>query len=637
MKSTPTYSALKKVRKHANEYFQDDDSAELRRLIGGSTVKHITQIYDLISSTQPEVDKDDEDLVSAIQSAVDTVYAGPLKANEGDVEANELIQLLTSPHVRALAEAYTEVTTKHFYTPELPDSAFFTISATGAYGTLASLAASRGSALPLNARSAGDLTSQHPSLLNAYNTSQPALFGTIGSSPGYLDLKKTEATLTGGGPGPALPPVEGTMKIIGFEKNLGEDLGITVVQQNYMSAYYGMVKELVVKRILAASRIEQQGLLHEGDVIREVNGIPVDNPQQLQRILRNAAGTITFKIIPGYQSTPLSSQLFLKAYFSYNPKNDNLIPCKEAGLPFMAGDVLQVLKQEDPHWWQARHYGHEQRAGLIPSVVLQERRRAFIQSAPGSEESAYRMVAFGLARRRRKEVVIPFRARDADLFETKDLVLYEEVALISGFQRPVICFVGADGVGRRSLRDMLIRSNRERYATVVMTTTKERDPDEEDDSEFEVDTPENMEKDERLNKYLEFGQFDGQYYGTKLDSIRKVVSSGRTCLLTCNVQSIPRIRTSEFMPYVVFLAAPSVSCMKAMYEYGMSMGFTDKWKRDEDFRRALEQSKFIERTYRHLLDMILLCDNIEANFEQLSQSLDDLLVQPQWVPARWLY
>ncbi|OON21098.1 guanylate kinase [Opisthorchis viverrini] len=110
-------------------------------------------------------------------------------------------------------------------------------------------------------------------------------------------------------------------------------------------------------------------------------------------------------------------------------------------------------------------------------------------------------------------------------------------------------------------------------------TTKERDPDEDDETEFVVDSHANMEKAHYENKFLEFGEFEGHYYGTKLDSIREVINSGRTCLLACSIQAVPRIRNSEFMPYVVLLAAPSVSCMKAMYEYGMSMGFTHKWKR----------------------------------------------------------
>lgn len=78
-----------------------------------------------------------------------------------------------------------------------------------------------------------------------------------------------------------------------------------------MSAHYGLVKELVIKRILAASHVEQLDLLHVGDVIREANGVPVDNPEVLQKVLKNASGNVTLKIIPGYQSTPISSQVRL--------------------------------------------------------------------------------------------------------------------------------------------------------------------------------------------------------------------------------------------------------------------------------------------------------------------------------------
>lgn len=634
MKQTAVYGAFKKVRKNLRKNVSDDQSAQLYSILSTKSCKRLIQLLDFIAAPKPEVPPDEENMVGKIEETLDFLCTGPLSENPQDVEANELARLLTKPLFRYFAEAYTEAATKRYYMPELPESGLYTVSGAGTYGTMPSLMASRGSTLPLNAPSTGNVSaSGRQTDINGYDGSPMAFV----EAPGYDGAPKTQATLTGGGFGPALPPVEGTVKIISFQKNLGEDLGITVVQQQYMSAHYGLVKELVVKRIMTGSRVDQQALLHEGDVIREANGVPVDTPQLLQRVLRNAVGNVTLKIISSYQNTTASSQLFLRAYFSYNPKIDNLIPCKEAGLPFSAGDVLQILKQDDPYWWQARHYGHQQRAGLIPSEVLQERRRAHVQSAPNAEELTYRMVACGLARRRRKKVVATFRAMDAEQFETKNLVLYEEVALISGFQRPVICLIGASGVGRRSLQRMLVRSNRERYATALQHTTQEQDPDEDDDTEFILESHTSMEKAHRENQFLEFGEYEGHYYGTKLNSVREVINTGRTCLLDCAVHAVPKIRNSEFMPYIVFLAAPSVSCMKAMYEYGMSMGFTHKWKRDENFRRTLEESEYIERNYRYLLDLILLCDNIETNFEQLSQALDDLLVQPQWVPARWLY
>jgi hypothetical protein len=47
-------------------------------------------------------------------------------------------------------------------------------------------------------------------------------------------------------------------------------------------------------------------------------------------------------------------KVYVRAYFSYDPAKDKLIPAKEAGLAFDEGDILQILSQDDVHWWQVR-------------------------------------------------------------------------------------------------------------------------------------------------------------------------------------------------------------------------------------------------------------------------------------------
>lgn len=42
------------------------------------------------------------------------------------------------------------------------------------------------------------------------------------------------------------------------------------------------------------------GLLHVGDIIREVNNQEVHTPEQLMDIVRLSPNTVTFKIIPNY-------------------------------------------------------------------------------------------------------------------------------------------------------------------------------------------------------------------------------------------------------------------------------------------------------------------------------------------------
>lgn len=69
----------------------------------------------------------------------------------------------------------------------------------------------------------------------------------------------------------------------------------------------------------------------------------------------------------------------MRALFHYDPTEDSLLPCPELGLEFKNGDVLQILDQRDPIWWQARKVDDENgRIGLIPSPDLEERRKAYV-------------------------------------------------------------------------------------------------------------------------------------------------------------------------------------------------------------------------------------------------------------------
>ncbi|XP_019714852.1 MAGUK p55 subfamily member 7-like [Hippocampus comes] len=120
------------------------------------------------------------------------------------------------------------------------------------------------------------------------------------------------------------------------------------------------------------------GLIHVGDELKEVNGIPVDDkkPEEIIRILAQSQGAITFKVVPGVKEDVLVKEpkMFVKALFDYDPKDDKAIPCQEAGLAFKKGSILQIMSQDDATWWQAKHEGDANpRAGLIPSKQFQER------------------------------------------------------------------------------------------------------------------------------------------------------------------------------------------------------------------------------------------------------------------------
>lgn len=183
-----------------------------------------------------------------------------------------------------------------------------------------------------------------------------------------------------------------TIKMVGLRKRPNEPLGMTVELDEH--------DQLVVARILAGGVIDKQGLLHPGDVILEVNGVPVTSPDDLQvQISQNRGDTVTLKVGPSVEQEMKSAKMtmegsgsrlrqnlepgkkmtcYMRAQFDYDPTGDNLLPCQDIGLSFKRGDILQIINVKDPNWWQARHAGTDGPTGLVPSQELEERRQAYV-------------------------------------------------------------------------------------------------------------------------------------------------------------------------------------------------------------------------------------------------------------------
>ena len=113
------------------------------------------------------------------------------------------------------------------------------------------------------------------------------------------------------------------------------------------------------------------GLLQEGDEVLEINGVNMRGKTvaEVCELLADMNGTLTFVLNPVNRSrVPSDREVHVRAHFDYHPYEDDLIPCRELGLAFRRGDILHVVKQEDPNWWQ------------VSVVWLQASRGFFIQS-----------------------------------------------------------------------------------------------------------------------------------------------------------------------------------------------------------------------------------------------------------------
>lgn len=75
-----------------------------------------------------------------------------------------------------------------------------------------------------------------------------------------------------------------------------------------------------------------------------------------------------------------------------------------------------------------------------------------------------------------------------------------------------------------------------------------------------------MDMEIKTNNMLEYGEHNGNIYGTHLDSIRNVIQQGKMCVLDCAPNSLKLLHNSqEFLPYVVFIGAPGMDQLKQIY------------------------------------------------------------------------
>nr|XP_026485359.1 peripheral plasma membrane protein CASK isoform X2 [Vanessa tameamea] len=418
------------------------------------------------------------------------------------------------------------------------------------------------------------------------------------------------------------------VRLVQFQKNTDEPMGITLKLADD--------GRCIVARIMHGGMIHRQATLHVGDEIKEINGTPVANQSvaQLQRMLREARGSVTFKIVPSYRSAPPPCEIFVRAQFDYDPLEDELIPCAQAGIAFNTGDILQIISKDDSHWWQARKDASGGSAGLIPSPELQEWRAACAAAERsntdqvGAEgcvshtdgcENTVNCSIFG---RKKKQAKDKYLAKHNAVFDQLDVVTYEEVVKLPSFQRKTIVLLGAHGVGRRHIKNTLIARHPDQYAYPIPHTTRPPRTDEENGRHYYFVTHDEMMADIAANEYLEYGTHEDAMYGTKLETIRRIHSERRIAILDVEPQALKILRTAEFAPYVVFVAAPSLNNV-ADYDGSLEV--------------LARESDQLRRTYGHYFDMSIVNNDIDDTLAQLEAALARMRSSPQWVPVSWVY
>ncbi|XP_009304821.1 MAGUK p55 subfamily member 3 isoform X4 [Danio rerio] len=455
---------------------------------------------------------------------------------------------------------------------------------------------------------------------------------------------------------PVLPPLpndledeleEESVKIVRLVKNK-EPLGATIRRDEVTGA-------VVVARIMRGGAADRSGLVHVGDELREVNGnlIIHKRPEEISQILSQSQGSITLKIIPAIKEEDRfkESKVYLRALFDYTPYEDRATPCQEAGLPFLCGDVLQVVSQDDPTWWQAKRVGDSNlRAGLIPSRQFQERRLLYrmkmgTHQSPKSPratpcdqtcEKAGLRRSFRLSRKdhqgSNKESHTPESTEN-------EFLIYEEVTLhqMRLQDKPrLVVLIGSLGARINELKQKVIAENPQRYGVAVPHTTRPRKSHEKEGVEYHFISKQAFDADIQSNKFIEYGEYKNNQYGTSLESIRSVLARNKVCLVDVQPEALKILRTSEFKPYVIFVK-PRIPEIRRHRSSPTSPERGDNGHiTEEDLLDMKHSAEQMEQQYGHLVDRVLIKEDSASACVELRLILERLEREPQWVPVSWV-
>ncbi|VDN51887.1 unnamed protein product [Dracunculus medinensis] len=384
-----------------------------------------------------------------------------------------------------------------------------------------------------------------------------------------------------------------------------------------------------IARIIAGGVADRSGCVQVGDRVMEVNGNPVTGmkPSDIVKLLSTGNGSVTFKLIPTDIPTTIdyAEKRYVRSLVDYSSNKDTMHPCPEAALSFTRGEILELIVTDDEHWWQARSFGYgafassesvERKVGLIPSELLYEKRRALRDSTRNS------------------------------MRRTSKNMMYESVVKLAPArlnQRPII-LIGPPGVGRNELRKRLIMKNGERYATTVPHTSRPPRIHEIDGVDYYFVSRSEMEKDIRQGKYLEFGEYRGNLYGTLADSVLAVMKQGRVPVLNPHHLALRILRSSMFRPFIVFVKPPSLEQLTETRSHSKLRLVGNKLKKNgsgifaqgcTDFEQMIATSEQLWQLYGHYFDAIIENGNIDQAFCHLCQFVDKLDTESTWVPSDW--
>ncbi len=166
----------------------------------------------------------------------------------------------------------------------------------------------------------------------------------------------------------------------------------------------------------------------------------------------------------------------------------------------------------------------------------------------------------------------------------------------------LVVLSGPSGVGKGTVRKELFKMPEQNFVYSVSMTTRSKRPGEIDGKDYFFVTREEFEQKIKENKFLEYAEFIGNYYGTPKDEVDKQLSAGKEVILEIDVEGASQVRAQMKEAVFIFLVPPS---REALYNRLKQRGTES----DEVINRRIEKAnREFKLAYKY--DYIVVNDEV---------------------------
>uniref|UniRef100_A0A0N4ZVF6 Guanylate kinase-like domain-containing protein n=1 Tax=Parastrongyloides trichosuri TaxID=131310 RepID=A0A0N4ZVF6_PARTI len=220
-----------------------------------------------------------------------------------------------------------------------------------------------------------------------------------------------------------------------------------------------------------------------------------------------------------------------------------------------------------------------------------------------------------------------------NIFSLPASTLHLNVSLISPLPRRVICLVGSRGVGRSSIKHLLLTQCKHVFSTIIPYTTRKRLNGEIEGLDYNYITKREFLSRVRSDDFFEFGEVDNVLYGSSKSDIRRLIRTGKIVIIDSSMNGVRNLSNREFMPFTICIKAPSLSELMEL-----NNKIYDTEKTETELEKIYETSeKFSNNDHRNLFDITIVNRNHDLSVQKILTCLDNLKNQSLWTPTSWIF